>query len=117
MTLRVALFRFFETELRAWHGLLPLWRVFWGYGVLASSVMIGLYAVAAIYRKAAVQQSLLIFFAVYTAWIVVAVWRCAENSEPHWRLIARCLSVAWAGNAIMVVIFLQLDLLASYMSS
>ena len=45
-TLRFALRRFFESELRAWYGLMPLWKVFWGYGVLASLVMIGLYALA-----------------------------------------------------------------------
>jgi hypothetical protein len=44
--LGLALLRFFETELRAWHGLMPLWKVFWGYGVLTSFVMIGLYALA-----------------------------------------------------------------------
>lgn len=116
-TIRVALVRFFETELRAWFGLLPLWQVFWGYGVLASSVLIGLYAMAVFNRQVVTQQALLILFAAYTVWILVSVWRCAEGSDPYWRLVARCLTVAWAVNTIMVVIFLQLDLLSSYVSS
>jgi len=115
--LRVALFRFFETELQAWFGLLPLWQVFWGYGVLASSVLVGLYLMAVLDRQVAMQQALLILFAVYTVWILVSVWRCAEGSDPYWRLVARCLTVAWAVNTVMVVIFLQLDLLGSYISS
>lgn len=117
MRFGVALLRFFEPELRAWYGLLPLWQVFWGYGVLVSSVMIGLYAMAIAEHRLAVQQVLLIFFAGYTVWILVSVWRCAEASEPHWRLLARWLTVAWAGNAVMVVSFLQLDLVASYLRS
>ena len=115
LRLNLALTRFFEPELLAWYGLLPLWKVFWGYGVLASSVMIGLYAVAVVEHRFLVQQALLIFFAGYTGWILVSVWRCAENSAPHLRLIARCLTIAWAGNAAMVVLFLQLDLIVSYL--
>lgn len=117
ITLRVALLRFFEPELEAWYGHLPLWKVFWGYGVLASSVMIGLYAMAVVEHRLAVQQALLLFFAGYTVWILVSVWRCAEASDPHWQLIARCLTVAWAGNAALVVVFLQLDLVAAYLRS
>ncbi len=114
MTLRAAFQRLFNAELLAWYGLLPLWKVFWGYGVLASSVLIGLYAMAIFEGRPALQQALLIFFAAYTVWILVSVWRCAETSDPHWGLIARCLTVAWAANAALVVLFLQLDLLVAY---
>ncbi len=114
LTLRLALLRLFEAELRAWYGLLPLWQVFWGYGVLASSVLIGLYALAIFEGRLFLQQALLMFFAGYTVWILVSVWRCAETSDPHWGLIARCLTVAWAANAALVVLFLQLDLLVAY---
>jgi hypothetical protein len=112
-----ALLRFFEPELRAWLGLMPLWKVFWGYGVLTSFVMIGLYALALSEGQVAVQQALLILFAGYTAWILVSVWRCAETSDPHWRLIARCLTFAWASNAALVVLFLQLELAVTYIKS
>ena len=115
--LRSALLRFFEPEVRAWYGLMPLWKVFWGYGVLTSFVMIATYLYALKERQVAVQQVLLVVFAAYTAWILVAVWRCAETSDPHWRLIARCLTFAWASNAALVVLFLQLDLVAAYIKS
>jgi hypothetical protein len=112
MTPRLLLFRFFEPELMAWHGLLPLWKVFWGYGVLASAVLIGIYAEALSEHQIVVQQALLIVFAAYTVLVLVSVWRCAKTSDPHWGLIARCLTVAWATNAALVVLFLQLDLMA-----
>jgi hypothetical protein len=115
-TIWLALCRFFETEIRAWYGLEPLWKVFWVYGVLASSVMIGLYAIALLEERIAVQQLLIVVFAGYTAWILVSVWRCAESSAPLWRTLARSLTVAWAGNSILVLLFLQLGLVAGYIT-
>ena len=99
------LLRVFEPEVRAWYGLEPLWKVFWGYGVLASAVIIALYAVATIERRAAMQQLLLMFFAGYTIWILVSVWRCAATSMPIWQTLARSLTVAWAVNAVLVIFF------------
>lgn len=106
--------RFFETEVRAWYGLEPLWKVFWGYGVLASSVIAALYTLALIQQNVVVQQVLLIFFAGYTVWIVVSVWRCAQSAAPLWQTLARSLTVAWAANAALVVGFLQLELIARF---
>lgn len=63
------------------------------------------------------QQGLLIVFAAYTDWTVVSVWRCAVTYDPHWGLIARCLTVAWACNSVMAVMFLQLELLTSCIDS
>ncbi|MCL4765681.1 MAG: hypothetical protein KJZ80_05580 [Hyphomicrobiaceae bacterium] len=103
--------RMFESEVRAWHGREPLGKVFWGYGVLASLVLIALYILAAFQGRIIVQQILLVFFAAYTAWILVAVWRCAAAAQPLWRSLARSLTVAWAGNTILVLFFLQLQLL------
>jgi len=108
--------RLFATEVRAWYGQEPLWKVFWGYGVLASSIMIGLYALATMQGRILVEQLLLVFFAGYTVWILVAVWRCAANSDPLWRTLARSLTVAWAGNTALVVFFLQLEILLEYLS-
>jgi hypothetical protein len=108
--------RVFATEVRAWYGREPLWKVFWGYGVLASSIVIGLYALATMQGRIVVEQLLLIFFVGYTVWILVAVWRCAENSDPLWRTLARSLTVAWAGNTALVVLFLQLEILLEYLS-
>ena len=106
----------FATELRAWHGREPLWRVFWGYGVLASAILALLYVLAVRQERVIVQQILLVLFAGYTAWILVAVWRCAENSDALWRALARSLTVAWAANTVLVLAFLQLDLPAAYMA-
>lgn len=109
-----ALCRFFETELRAWNGREPLLRVFWGYGVLVSTIVAALYALAMIQQRGIVQELLLISFAGHTVWIVVSVWRCAQSAAPIWQTLARSLTVAWAANAALVVGFLQLDLIARY---
>lgn len=103
---------FFSTELRAWHGAEPLGKVFWGYGVLASTVLALFYLLAVNENRLALQQALLIVLFAYTAWILVAIWRCAEGS--FWGGLARGLTVAWAGNAILVLAFLQMDLFAAY---
>ncbi len=96
---------------------MPIWKVFWGYGVCASVVIIGLYAVAAVEHRLALQQTVLIFFALYTAWLPVAIWRCAERSAPQLNLIVRLLTVAWTANTVMVVLFLQLDLITAALQS
>ena len=56
--------------------------------------------------------SLLVFLLVYTAWIVLAVWRAAPNaSDPRYGVLARALTVVWAINTVLVVFFLELQLL------
>jgi hypothetical protein len=111
-----ALFRFFETEIRAWYGLEPLGKVFWGYGVLASTIMAVLYALALVQQRVIVQQLLLIFFGAYTVWIITAVWRCAQSAPPIWQALARSLTVAWAANATLVVGFLELDFIGRFLA-
>ena len=106
---------FFAAEIRAWRGEQPLWKVFWGYGVATSVMITALYAVAVYIDRIAMRQALLLCFAAYTAWILVSVWRCANNTKERiWGLFARLLTVAWAGNTIMVLAFLQFDLLMKY---
>ena len=107
---------FFETEMRSWRGAEPLWTVFWVYGVLVSSVLSILYALAMYEDRIVMQQVLLPCFAAYTVWILVSVWRCSDNTvEPLWGLLAQRLTVVWAGNAIMLLFFLQLDLVKTYL--
>lgn len=113
--MRDVLLRFFEPEVRAWYGLEPLWKVFWGYGVLASAIIAALYVVAMIEHRTAVQQLLLMIFAGYTVWVLVSVWRCAATSEPIWQTLARSLTVAWAANAALVILFLELQLIADWL--
>ena len=106
---------FFAAELRAWRGEQPLWKVFWIYGVVTSSVLITLYVIAFYADRAALRQVLLLCFALYTAWILISVWRCANNTEERvWGLFARFLTVAWACNTIMIVVFLQFNLIIKY---
>jgi hypothetical protein len=107
---------FFATEARSWHGEEPLWKVFWIYGVARSGIIAAFYAVAIYADYVVLQQMLLVCFATYTIWILVSVWRCANNiEEKSWGLLARLLTVAWAGNTIMVLTFLQFDLLTKYL--
>ena len=106
---------FFAAEIRAWHGEEPLWKVFWVYGVATSVTIVALYVVAFYDGRMALRQAPLSCFAAYTAWILVSVWRCASNTnEKLWSRLARFLTVAWAGNTILVLIFLQLNLLIKY---
>lgn len=97
---------------RYWRGDGPLWRIYWLYGVLASTVLAGVVLWA--YRTEAPAWLLLLLLAlgaVYTVWIVVAVWRCAFNvAQPRlgqptefWAVLARALTIAWALNVVMLV--------------
>lgn len=89
-------------------------KVFWGYGVFVSSVFIFL-CVCAIYGdRIMLQEVMQLSFAAYTVWILIAIWRCAANAHPFWGLLARWLTVAWAGNTALVFFFLQLDMLTRY---
>jgi hypothetical protein len=57
-------------------------------------------------------QIVLLLLGAYTVWIVVSVWRCAFNVEkPMYGQMARALTVAWAINALMVLGFLELQVL------
>jgi hypothetical protein len=107
--------RFFAPELAAWRGQQPLWRVFWLYGVAVSSAMIATYLLAFLAEAVALRQILLLCFIPYTVWILVSIWRCSNNvHEQFWRMLARLLTVAWACNAILIVIFVEMNLITHY---
>ncbi len=106
--------KFFAEEIRAWHGHAPLASVFWLRGVLGSSVLILLYATTVYLEQAFAEQALLVIFGGYTIWILVAIWRCSQADDTFWSFMARLLTVAWAGNAAMILLFRQLDLLSGY---
>lgn len=102
--------------IRYWKGEGSLSRVFWLYGVICSTLAIGLVAwVAATGRlsEEALVAAILVLFA-YTVWILVSVWRCAarRGDGDFYGIMARWLTVAWAINAILVGGFVLLDLLA-----
>ncbi len=109
-----ALSRFFGPEMRVWHGDMPLWVVFWGYGVAFSSAIVALFATAYRQGHTTQVQVLVILSAAYTIWIVTGIWRCSRNAAPFWGDLARWLTVAWALNSAFVLVFLQLDLLVQY---
>jgi hypothetical protein len=92
----------------------PLWKVFWLYGVIPSNLLWAL--VWLMIRGNAATGAISAMFVVllaYTAWIVLAVWRCADNvQKPVYGVMARWLTVAWAINTVLFVFFLQLDLLS-----
>lgn len=99
--------------LRYWRGEGPLWKIYWLYGVLGSTLLAGLYWAALDLRLAWLQQLLLPLLGAYTVWIVVAVWRCAFNTrEEFYGHLARALTIAWAINAALLLFFLELGLLA-----
>lgn len=107
--------RFFAPELAAWRGQQPLWRVFWLSGVGVSSVLIATYLLAFLAEAVALRQILLLCFIPYTAWILVSIWRCSNNvHHPFWRTLARLLTVAWACNATLIIIFAEMNLIAHY---
>jgi hypothetical protein len=100
---------------RYWRGEGPLWRIYWLYGVLGSLVLSAIFAAALVGKAFAVQQVLLPIVLAFTAWIVVAVWRCAPNTRKElYTHLARGLTVAWALNVVMLIGFLQLELVAVY---
>ncbi len=105
---------FFAPELRVWRGIAPLSVAFWFYGIFASWIQIALYALAVYHENVFIQQMLLIIFATYTVWILISIWRCSQPPDTLWSLTARLLTVVWAANAAMVLLFLQLDLLVFY---
>lgn len=106
--------RVIETVRAYWEGRGPLWKVFWLWGVAGSWILAALFlaAVSSLGISWAVYGITAVIMIAYTAWILVAVWRCAEHASDQWRLIARMLTVAWALNVLLVGTFLGLDLLA-----
>lgn len=97
-----------------WQGRGPLWKVYWLYGVLGSNLL-ALILLLLMQRGAIGSlwfQIVLLLLAAYTVWIVVSVWRCAFNVEkPMYAHMARALTAAWAINALLVLGFLELQIL------
>lgn len=111
---RDLLLRFFEPEIRAWRGQVAMAVVFWGYGVLFSCLLAVMHVMAYDPEQLFIQQVLILFSAVYTVWILVAIWRSAAHADPFWGSLAQWLTVAWGLNTAFVLIFLQFDLLMRF---
>lgn len=92
-----------------WRGEGPLWKLYWVYGVLLSTLGGAAILIAVIERAVSwpVLVPILAVAMLYTAFIQISVWRCAFNigSDPlgidrqSWGWIARALTVGWALNA------------------
>lgn len=92
-----------------WHGEGPLWKLYWIYGVLLSTVGGATIAGAALQRAVPVPMLVLLLAValVYTGYILVSIWRSAFNIESDplgidreaWGWIARVLTFGWALNA------------------
>lgn len=79
----------------------PLWKAFWIWGVALSWLLFALFA--GIVSAAGLSWPLFIVAAIvmmpYTAWILVAVWLCAFNTDNElWGYTARFLTVVWSVN-------------------
>jgi hypothetical protein len=113
-----ALLTLFDPEIKAWRGEQPLARVFWGYGVLTNLGIAAVYWLSFYDEQIALQQALLMFIVAYMVWLLVSIWRSSTAADnPLWGTLARHLVVVWTGNTIMVVIFLELNLIGRYFSS
>jgi hypothetical protein len=109
---------FFDTEIRAWRGEEPLWKVFWFHGVLVCNILAVLYGTTLYAERAGLQQVLLVSIAAYTAWVLIAAWRCADNTQQsYWGVLARHLIVVWAGNTVMLLPFLEIDAIERLLGS
>ncbi len=106
--------RFFENEILAWRGEAAWSRVFWFQGVLTSVVLIVLYATTIYLHQAIAEQIMLILVACYTVWILVSIWRCSLASYTYWAMLARHLTIFWALNTGLLLVFRQLDLLVLF---
>lgn len=90
---------------------MDLGKVYWGYGVLTSSLLALLMLEALRENRPWLEQGPLAALALYTVWILVAVWRCPKSSL-QWRFFARLSTIVWAANAMLVLGFLELELIA-----
>lgn len=93
-----------------WSGTGRLAPLYWGWGVAASIVIAAVVAVPPLVGWAGRGWAMLgvMVLMLYTFWILVAVWRCADNIDTPtpfgvdraiWSAMARALTVGWAINA------------------
>ena len=107
---------FFEPEIKSWRGEQPLGKIFWGYGVLASTGFGVLYALSVYGDDISLQQTLLPCIGGYTFWVLVSLWRSSEPvMSTLWGALARQLTVVWAVNTVLILTFLQLGLMERYL--
>jgi hypothetical protein len=95
---------------RYWHGEGRLAPLYWLWGVVGSFALAIVVAGLPLAGVAGLPWALagITLGAVYTLWILVSIWRCAENIDSTvllgapreaWTWLARALTIGWALNA------------------
>lgn len=108
---------FLEPEIKSWRGEQPLGMVFWGYGAAISSCLDILYALGIYGDRLTLEQALVPCIAAHTVWVLVSLWRSTRTMvNTLWGVLARQIAVVWAGGTILVLTFLQLDLVENYLN-
>ena len=66
-----------------WRGNGQLWKIFWIYGVVVSVCLAALIATAAFQKWVGPLGliAMLVGLVVYTIWVVISIWRCADNIQ------------------------------------
>lgn len=99
-----------------WGGQGPLWKLYWIYGVLVSTLG-GSILMTAVQQRLLPTPLLLVLLATglaYTGFILISIWRSAFNMESApfgvdrqtWGWLARLLTFGWALNAAGVSLML-----------
>lgn len=102
---------------RIWRGECSLGPVFWLYGVLGSALLSVLFLFTRDHEGVTGQQALLGILALYTIWVIGSIWRSAKRAEvDHLHASARAFTVAWTINAVLLLGFFEVDLLARLFS-
>lgn len=97
----------------------PLWKVFWLYGVIPSSALwLAVYWLVNNHELPGATLGMLVFLLVYTAWIVMAVWKVAPSAkDPRYGVMAQALTVGWAINTVLIAFFVGLQTLRLLLTS
>lgn len=78
---------------RMWRGEEKLWKAFWLWpivnGIILLVVTFGIHIFVIPVVDTLVFE---VFWVLYTIWLTIAIWRCAKNSTPVWRVLARFLT-------------------------
>jgi hypothetical protein len=110
MTTRKASLGVFDEIRGYWRGQGPLWKLYWIYGVLVSTLG-GSILTTAVQQRLLPTPLLLVLLAAglaYTCFILISIWRSAFNIESApfgidsqtWGWLARVLTFGWALNAV-----------------
>jgi hypothetical protein len=108
---------FLEPEIKSWRGEQPLGMVFWGYGAAISGCFDILFALGIYGDHITLEQALVPCIAAHTVWVLVSLWRSTSTMiNTLWGVLARQIAVVWTGCTILVLTFIQLNLIETYLN-